>query len=293
MSEWTAAEIGDQQGRVFVVTGANSGIGEIAARALAQAGAHVILACRDTAKGERVAREIGDNAQVRRLDLADLASIRAFAAGVETVDVLVNNAGVMALPPRRTVDGFEMQIGTNHFGHFALTGLLLDKVTDRVVTMSSGMHKLGSIDLDDANWDSRRYSRWGAYGQSKLANLLFTYELQRRLAASGSTVKSVAAHPGYASTNLHTHSASIQAPLMNLGARFIAQPAEMGALPLLYAATVPDLAGGSYVVPNGFQELRGYPHLGTSNAKSRDEGVAGKLWTLSEKLTGVDFSFAT
>ncbi|QNG17631.1 SDR family NAD(P)-dependent oxidoreductase [Rhodococcus triatomae] len=291
MTQWTAADIDDQQGRTFVVTGANSGLGEVAARALGKAGAHVVLACRDTEKGERVARSIGDNAEVRKLDLADLASIREFADGIDEVDVLVNNAGVMALPLRRTVDGFEMQIGTNHLGHFALTGHLIDKVTDRVVTMSSGLHQIGSVDLDDLNWTRRRYSRWAAYGQSKLANLLFAYELQRRLTASGSSVKSVASHPGYASTNLQAHTESIQDRVMALGNRFLAQSAEMGALPLLYAATVPSVAGGTYLGPDGFMEQRGYPHVVSSNKKSHDVAKAAGLWTLSQQFTGVAFPF--
>lgn len=292
MTKWTAADIADQQGRTFVVTGANSGLGEVAARALAKAGAHVVLACRDTAKGDAVARTIGDNAEVRRLDLADLASVRDFAAGIDSVDVLVNNAGVMAVPRRKTVDGFEMQIGTNHLGHFALTGLLLAKITDRIVTMSSTAHKMGSVDLDDLNWENRKYNRWSAYGQSKLANLLFTYELQRRLAAAGSSVKAVAAHPGYASTNLQAHTESVQDKLMAVGNRIFAQSAEMGALPMLYAAAAPDVAGGSYLGPDGLFEQRGHPKVVGSNNKSRDEKTAGALWSLSENLTGVEYTFA-
>ncbi|MDV7240818.1 MULTISPECIES: oxidoreductase [Rhodococcus] len=292
MTKWTAADIADQQGRTFVVTGANSGLGEVAARALAKAGAHVVLACRDTVKGDAVARTIGDNAEVRRLDLADLASVRDFAAGIGSVDVLVNNAGVMAVPRRKTVDGFEMQIGTNHLGHFALTGLLLAKITDRIVTMSSTAHKMGSIDLDDLNWENRKYNRWSAYGQSKLANLLFTYELQRRLAAAGSSVKAVAAHPGYASTNLQAHTESVQDKLMAVGNRIFAQSAEMGALPMLYAAAVPEVAGGSYLGPDGLFEQRGHPKVVGSTTKSRDEKTAGALWSLSENLTGVEYTFA-
>lgn len=290
MTKWTAGDIVDQRGRTFIVTGANSGLGEEAARALAAAGAHVVLACRDTDKGAAVAQSIGQAAEVRELDLADLSSVRRFADGIDSIDVLVNNAGVMALPLRRTVDGFEMQIGTNHLGHFALTGLLLDKITDRVVTMSSHMHQLGSIDLDDLNWERRNYSRWPAYGQSKLANLLFTYELQRKLSASGSNVKALASHPGYASTSLQGHTESIQDTLMSIGNRIFAQSAQMGALPMLYAATDPDAEGGSYFGPDGFLEQRGHPKVVGSNAKSRDESVAAGLWELSEKLTGVEYS---
>ncbi|MGO4202746.1 oxidoreductase [Rhodococcus sp. TAF43] len=291
MTTWTTRDIVDQRGRTFVVTGANSGLGAEAAKALAKAGAHVVLACRDVDKGSAVAAELGENAEVRRLDLADLASVREFADSVDGLDVLVNNAGVMAVPLRRTVDGFEMQIGTNHLGHFVLTGLLLDKVRDRVVTMSSAMHKIGTIDLDDLNWERRSYRRWPAYGQSKLANLLFAYELQRRLAASGSTVKSLASHPGYASTNLQSHTESISSRVMALADPFIAQSAEMGALPMLYAATVPDAIGGSYLGPSSMFETRGYPKVVSSNRKSHDRSVARQLWTLSEQLTGVNYNF--
>ena len=291
MTKWTASDIVDQSGRTFVVTGANSGLGEVAARALGKAGAHVVLACRNTHKGEVVARSIGDNAEVRRLDLSDLASVREFAVGVDSVDVLVNNAGVMAVPQRTTADGFEMQIGTNHLGHFALTGLLLDKITDRVATMSSAAHQAGTIHLDDLNWEHRKYNRWSAYGQSKLANLLFTYELQRRLSAAGSPVKAVAAHPGYASTNLQAHTESVQDKLMAVGNRIFAQSAEMGALPMLYAATAPDVIGGSYIGPDGLFEQRGHPKVVGSNKKSRDEHTARALWALSEDLTGVEFTF--
>ena len=228
--------------------------------------------------------------EVRRLDLADLASVREFAAGVGEIAVLVNNAGVMATPLRRTRDGFELQIGTNHLGHFALTGLLLDRISDRVVTVSSGGHRLGRIHLDDLNWEQRRYQRWLAYGQAKLANLLFTYELQRRLAATGSTRKALAAHPGYAATNLQSHTESIQDRLMSTTNRLLAQSAQMGALPTLYAATVPGLPGGSYIGPDGLFEQRGYPKLVDSNKRSHDQTTAAGLWTLSQTLTAVTFT---
>ena len=291
MTGWTARDIVDQQGRTFIVTGANSGLGAEAAKALVRAGAHVILACRNVDKGNVVAAPLGERAEVRRLDLADLASVREFADSIDAVDVLVNNAGVMAIPLRRTVDGFEMQIGTNHLGHFALTGLLLGKVRDRVVTMSSNMHKMGRIDLDDLNWERRTYRRWPAYGQSKLANLLFAYELQRRLAASGSAVRSLASHPGYSSTNLQSHTESISSRIMALADPFVAQSAAMGALPMLYAATVPDAAGGSYLGPSSMFESRGYPKVVGSNRKSHDESVARQLWSLSEQLTGINYDF--
>ncbi|WP_305093994.1 oxidoreductase [Prescottella sp. R16] len=291
MTTWTAGDIVDQQGRTFVVTGANSGLGAEAATALVRAGAHVILACRDVGKGRDVAARLGERAEVRRLDLADLASVREFADSVDAVDVLVDNAGVMAVPLRRTVDGFEMQIGTNHLGHFALTGLLLGKIRDRVVTMSSAMHQIGTIDLADLNWQHRRYGRWRAYGQSKLANLLFAYELQRRLTAAGSAVRSLAAHPGYASTNLQSHTESISSRIMALANPVIAQSAEMGALPMLYAATVPDVTGGSYYGPASLFGTRGYPTRVSSNRKSHDDTVARELWALSERLTGITYDF--
>ncbi len=292
MSKWTAADLSSQAGRTIVVTGANSGIGLVAARELARSGANVVLAVRNAAKGEAAAAQIGHGAQVRPLDLASLASVRAFAAAWEgPLDVLINNAGVMAVPESRTADGFEMQFGTNHLGHFALTGLLLDRITDRVVTVSSGAHRIGKIHLDDLNWE-KRYQRWPAYGQSKLANLLFTFELQRRLAASGSAVKALAAHPGYASTNLQSHTASIQDKLMAVGNRLLAQSADMGALPTLYAATQ-DLPGGSYVGPDGIGEQRGHPKLVGCTSAARDEAVAAQLWERSEALTGVTFPFAT
>jgi NAD(P)-dependent dehydrogenase (short-subunit alcohol dehydrogenase family) len=292
MAKWTAADIPDQSGRTVVITGANSGIGAAAARSLAGAGARVIIACRNTAKGEAAAATMPGTVEVRALDLADLASVRSFASSLaEPFDILINNAGVMALPLRRTADGFEMQIGTNHLGHFALTGLLLDRVRDRVVTVSSGAHRIGRIRLDDLNWERGRYQRWAAYGQSKLANLLFTYELQRRLAAAGSTVRSVAAHPGYAATNLQSHTESLQDRLMALGNRLVAQSADMGALPTLYAAVI-DLPSGTYIGPDGLFEQRGHPKRIGSNAASRDPDVARRLWDLSEELTGVTYKIA-
>jgi NAD(P)-dependent dehydrogenase (short-subunit alcohol dehydrogenase family) len=200
----------------------------VAATELARAGANVIVACRDTKKGEQAAAAMPGQTEVRHLDLADLASIRAFAADLGEIAILVNNAGVMATPKSRTKDGFELQIGTNHLGHFALTGLLLGRITDRVVTMSSAAHRMGRIHLDDLNWDRRRYQRWQAYGQSKLANLLFTYELDRRLSAARSTRKALAAHPGYAATNLQSHTDSFQDRVMSVTNSLVAQSAHMG-----------------------------------------------------------------
>lgn len=293
MGRWDTSQIADQTGRTFVITGANSGLGAVAAKALARAGGEVILACRNVEKGERVAAEIGERASVQQLDLADLASVRRFAdelkAADARIDVLVNNAGVMAVPLRRTADGFEMQIGTNHLGHFALTGLLLDRITARVVTVSSGAHRAGKIDLADLNWERRNYQRWSAYGQSKLANLLFTRELQRRLAASGSPVVALAAHPGYAATDLQSHTETFLDTLMGLGNRVFAQSAEMGALPELYAATAANVRPGGYYGPTGFGGTRGYPGPSGMTAAAKDDATARGLWELSEKLTGVTY----
>jgi NAD(P)-dependent dehydrogenase (short-subunit alcohol dehydrogenase family) len=281
----------DQSGRTFVVTGANSGIGLAAARELAASGARVVLAVRDTAKGEAAAAGLSGNPEVRALDLADLASVRAFAEGLDrNIDVLVNNAGVMATPNRTTADGFELQFGTNHLGHFALTGLLLARIQDRVLTISSGAHRMGRINFDDLQ-SERSYRRWPAYGQSKLANLLFMYELQRRLDAAGSPLRSVAAHPGWAATNLQFHTESIQDRIMGLVNRIFAQSDEQGAWPTLYAATTPDLPGGSYVGPDGFLEQRGNPKRVGSSAAARDENTARRLWEVSEELTGVRYEF--
>jgi NAD(P)-dependent dehydrogenase (short-subunit alcohol dehydrogenase family) len=231
--------------------------------------------------------------EVRALDLADLASVRAFAEDwQEGLDVLINNAGVMATPKSRTKDGFELQIGTNHLGHFALTNLLLPRIADRVVTVSSGAHRAGKIRLDDLNWEHGRYQRWPAYGQSKLANLLFTSELQRRLEGAGSEVRAIAAHPGYAATNLQSRTGSfVQNAFMAIGNLVIAQSDEMGALPTLYAATQ-DLPGDSYVGPDGFQEQRGHPKLVGRSGAARDDTTAERLWELSEQLTGVSFPLA-
>jgi NAD(P)-dependent dehydrogenase (short-subunit alcohol dehydrogenase family) len=287
---WTAADLPALDGRTIVVTGANSGLGRVTARELARAGARVVLAVRDAAKGEAAAAEMSGAVEVRALDLADLGSVRAFADAWEgDLDVLVNNAGVMATPERRTRDGFELQIATNHLGPFALTNLLLPSITDRVVTVSSGVHRIGRMRLDDLNWERGRYMRWGAYSQSKLANLLFTGELQRRLDAAGSPVRALAAHPGYAATNLQHHTGNVvQGALMTIANHVIAQSDEMGALPMLYAATQ-DLPGDSFVGPDGFQESRGHPKLVGRTAAAKDVETARRLWELSERLTGVTF----
>ncbi len=291
--KWTASDLPSLSDRTIVVTGANSGIGLVAARELARAGARVVLAVRNTAKGQSASTGITGNTEVRSLDLADLASIHAFADEWDgAIDVLINNAGVMAIPEQRTKDGFEMQIGTNHLGHFALTNLLLPNIKDRVVTVASGAHRIGKMDLDDLNWEKRSYQRWPAYGQSKLSNLLFTTELERRLAEAGSNVHAFAAHPGYASTNLQSHTGNVvQNTLMAVGNKLLAQSEAMGALPTMYAATQ-DIPGGSYVGPDGFQEQRGHPKLVGRSGRASDVVVAGRLWELSEELTGVSFPLA-
>ena len=286
----STTHIPDMAGRSVIVTGANSGIGRAAAHALAAAGARVILAVRSTDKGEQAAAAMPGKTEVRRLDLASLASVREFAAAWDgDIDLLINNAGVMATPLSRTADGFELQFGTNHLGHFALTDLLLERITGRVVTVSSTGHRMGAIDFDDLNWERKTYRTWRAYGQSKLANLLFTAELQRRLTAAGSGVLAMAAHPGYAATNLQFHSGSRVFDVIGaVGNRLLAQDEEAGALPTLYAA-VADVPGNSYAGPDGFMEQRGAPKLvGRSNA-AKDADVARRLWDASEELTGVRF----
>ena len=292
-AKWTAADLPDLSGRTAVVTGANSGIGRVAARELARAGARVVLAVRDVAKGEAAASAMAGAVEVRRLDLAALESVRAFADDWEgDLDLLINNAGVMAVPEGRTKDGFETQIGTNHLGHFALTNLLLLHVTDRVVTVASGAHRMGRIDLDDLNWERRSYNAWRAYGQSKLANLLFSLELQRRLSAAGSPVRALAAHPGWAATNLQGRTGSgLQDRVMALGNKLIAQSDEQGARSTLFAATQ-DLPGGSYVGPDGFQEGRGHPTLVGRSAAASDPETARALWDASERLTATGFPLA-
>jgi NAD(P)-dependent dehydrogenase (short-subunit alcohol dehydrogenase family) len=286
---WTTADIPSQAGRTVVVTGGNSGLGLETARALAAAGAHVVLAVRDVSRGEQAAAGLPGSVEVRRLDLADLSTVHAFAeAWTGPLDVLVNNAGIMAVPEGRTADGFELQFGTNHLGHFALTNLLLPVVTERVVTVSSGLHRSGRIALDDLNWERRRYSPQGAYGQSKLANLLFTLELQRRLTAAGSPVRATAAHPGWAATNLQSGSGSqVKDAAMALGNRLFAVSGEQGALPTLFAATA-DVPGGSYAGPDG-PFMRGGPTLAGRSPAASDAELARELWTASAELTGVDF----
>jgi NAD(P)-dependent dehydrogenase (short-subunit alcohol dehydrogenase family) len=299
MTKWTAADIPDQTGRIAVITGANTGLGYETAAALAGRGARVVLGVRNLEKGRQAVARIaaatpGAEVELQELDLTSLESVRAAAAqlrsGHDRIDLLINNAGVMHTPKSTTKDGFELQFGTNHLGHFAFTGLLLDRLLpvagSRVVTVSSIGHRIrAAIHFDDLQWD-RRYSRVGAYGQSKLANLLFTYELQRRLAPHGTTI-AVAAHPGGSNTELMRNlprpitaaSALLVEPLM--------QGADLGALPTLRAATDPGVLGGQYFGPDGFQEIRGYPKVVASSGQSHDVELQRRLWAVSEELTGV------
>jgi NAD(P)-dependent dehydrogenase (short-subunit alcohol dehydrogenase family) len=293
-TSWSRSDILDQTGRTVIVTGANSGIGRAAAKAMAAAGARVVLAVRDTDKGATAAATMPGQTEVRRLDLASLASVREFAAAWEgDLDLLINNAGVMVPPLTRTADGFELQFGTNHLGHFALTNLLLEHITGRVVTVSSTGHRFGTIDFDDLNWEHKPYKAWRAYGQSKLANLLFTAELQRRLTAAGSPVLATAAHPGYAATNLQFKSERRVLDIVGvLGNRLLAQDEDGGALPTLYAA-VADIPGDSFAGPGGFMEQRGAPKLVGRTDAAKDADVARRLWDVSEELTGVRFPLGT
>jgi NAD(P)-dependent dehydrogenase (short-subunit alcohol dehydrogenase family) len=277
--------------RTVIITGANSGIGRAAAVALAGAGARVVLAVRNLQKGETAAAGISGETEVRQLDLASLDSVREFADGwTGEIDILINNAGVMVPPLSRTADGFELQIGTNHLGHFALTNLLLERVTGRVVTVSSTGHRIGKIDFDDLNWEHKPYRAWRAYGQSKLANLLFTSELQRRLSDAGSAVLATAAHPGYAATNLQFHSGNKALELIStVGNRVLAQDEADGALPTIYAA-VADVPGDSFAGPGGFMEQRGPAKLVGRSGAAKDSDVARRLWDVSEELTSIRFS---
>ena len=285
----------DQSGKVAIVTGAGSGLGFETVRALAGKNAKVVMAVRNTAKGREAAARIKKECPradvgVMELDLADLSSVRKFAQDFTKrfprLDLLINNAGVMVPPYGKTVGGFELQFGTNHLGHFALTVLLIDmlkKVSgSRIVTVSSGAHAFGMLDFDDLNWEKRRYNAWQAYGDSKLANLYFTRELQRRLDEDGSDVLAVAAHPGWAATELQRHQWWVR--LLN---NFFAQPAGMGALPTLYAATAPDVHGSEYFGPDGKGQMRGYPVKVQSSKRSRDMVVASRLWEVSEEMTGI------
>jgi NAD(P)-dependent dehydrogenase (short-subunit alcohol dehydrogenase family) len=274
---WTAARLPGMSGRTVVVTGASSGIGVITASELSRAGARVVLAVRDVAKGKAAAAAMTGDTDVRQLDLTDLASVREFAAGwTSDLDILINNAGIMMVPEGRTADGFELQIGTNHLGHFALTNLLLPHITSRIVTVTYDLHKIGKVDVGDLNWETRRYKPLGAYCQSKLANVLFTMELQRRLASSGSAVRAVAAHPGVADTNLISHVGGFQGAVGKLVLRPITQDGQHGALPTLYAATQ-DIPGGSYVGPDGLIHTKGYPQVANPSRLSRNADLGRRL----------------
>jgi NAD(P)-dependent dehydrogenase (short-subunit alcohol dehydrogenase family) len=304
MSGWNENAIPDQRGRVAVVTGANSGLGFVTARELARKGARVVLACRSAVRGseaaDRIVAEVpGAEAEFGRLDLGDLASVREFAAAFpyERLDLLVNNAGLMAMPYGTTADGFETHFGVNHLGHFALTGLLLPALLDahgaRIVTVSSMMHMLANIDIDDLN-SGQRYRRWIAYSRSKTANLLFTHELARRLAVAGSDVVAVAAHPGYAATNLQTAGPRAEGRkaverIMELGNRAVAQSAEAGALPSLYAATAPDVRPDAFIGPS-FAMWRGGPAPSRRAPWTLNDAAAERLWVASEELTGVVYN---
>jgi NAD(P)-dependent dehydrogenase (short-subunit alcohol dehydrogenase family) len=281
---WTAEDLPNLSGRTIIVTGASSGIGLVTARELSAHGARVILAVRDVEKGRAVAEDFSGSYEVRELDLADLESIRTFASAWSgDLDVLINNAGIMMAPAFRTIDDFELHMGTNHLGPFALTNLLLPFITDRVVTVSSILHRRGQIHFEDLFFDSRPYLAMTAYQDSKLANLLFTLELQRRLSQQGSAVRAVAAHPGIARTNLVAHVRGINGLVNSLSQR-LCNDAQKGALPTLYAATQ-DIPGGSYVGPNGLAHLRGYPIIHKTSKRAMDTAVAERLWKVSAELT--------
>jgi NAD(P)-dependent dehydrogenase (short-subunit alcohol dehydrogenase family) len=307
-ARWTTADMPEMHDETVIVTGANSGLGYEATRAFAAAGATVVMACRSRDRAESARDDLHERLpdatlDVREVDLGDLDAVRQFADGFQTdyddLRVLCNNAGVMAIPRSETADGFETQFGVNHLGHFALTGHLLDRLVEtdgesRVVTQSSGLHERGEMDFDDLQGE-RNYDQWDAYAQSKLANVLFGYELDRRLDAAGvEGVTSVVCHPGYAATNLQyrgpeERGSRVRMAAMKVANSLLAQSAEMGALPMLYAATAPDVSGGDYVGPGGFMDMRGYPETQRSSDRSYDETTADRLWSVSEELTGVAY----
>jgi NAD(P)-dependent dehydrogenase (short-subunit alcohol dehydrogenase family) len=302
MSNWTADNIPDQTGRTFVVTGANSGLGYVTARELARHGARVVMAVRNETKGKAALEQLLAGqpraaVEVRHLDLADLDSVRAFADGITAddvpVDVLVNNAGVMMPPRQLTKQGFESQFGGNHLGHFALTGLLFDRLRAgkdaRVVTVSSSLHKRGSIHFDDLNGE-KKYSPTAFYAQSKFANVLFGLELDRRLRAAGIPIRSVLAHPGYSATNLQTSGPTgIAKQLMRVANKLVAQDVDMGALNQLYAATDPGAQSGQFIGPQGRSESRGFPTVVQPIESAKSPETAQRLWDVSEELTGVRY----
>lgn len=300
MSKWTLKQVGDQTGKTVIVTGANSGLGFATASALAGAGAHVVLACRSAERGKSAVSRLLQkhpkaSVELMSLDLGDLASVRTFAAAVtakfSALHVLVNNAGIMFPPFTKTLDGFESQFGVNHLGHFALTAQLVELLAktpgSRVVNVSSLAHKMGGLDLDDVNFERRSYGKLQSYGQSKLANLLFTFEMQRRIAAAELDIEVMAVHPGWTNTNLQDDTAWIRVfnPLF-------AMPPEQGSLPSVYAAVAPEARGGAYYGPDGWFELRGYPDEAATTKAARDLDSARRLWELSELLTGVPFDLS-
>ncbi len=303
---WSADDVPDLTGKTVVVTGGNSGIGYEAAMVFVRRGANVVIACRSLDKARAAASAItaahpGAAIEVMELDLANLASVRAFADAFHRrqrrLDVLCNNAGVMAMPYRRTADGFEMQFGTNHLGHFALTGLLIDLLLAtagaRVVTVSSGMHHAGSISFDNLQWE-HGYRKWLAYGRSKLANLLFAFELQRRADRAGAALISTGCNPGYAATNLQAagpkmEGSALMESLWGWSNRWLAEDAATGALPTVYAATAPEVRGGDYIAPIYYGRGRGSPHRARCSARARDPQTAARLWEVSEQLTGVRY----
>ncbi|MBN9636303.1 MAG: SDR family NAD(P)-dependent oxidoreductase [Actinobacteria bacterium] len=302
-AKWTAGDVPDQTGRVAIVTGSNTGLGYETARVLAGRGARVVMAVRDTAKGDDAAARLrastpNADVTVQKLDLGSLTSVRAAAddlrAAYPRIDLLINNAGVMYPPKQTTADGFELQFGTNHLGAFALTGLLIENLLpvagSRVVTLGSIAHRiLGKIDFTDLQWERRRYNRVAAYGQSKLANLMFAYELQRRLVATNAETISLAAHPGISNTELMRHIPGSGLPGFHQISGLVANSPEVGALATLRAAVDPDARGGEYYGPSGFRQLVGHPVLVQSSAQSHDAGIQRRLWAVSEELTGVTF----
>jgi NAD(P)-dependent dehydrogenase (short-subunit alcohol dehydrogenase family) len=301
-AKWTASDVPDQSGRVAIVTGSNTGLGYETAKVLAARGARVVLAVRNVDKGESAAAKIVGSSPradvtVQPLDLGSLQSVRTAAeelkAAYPRIDLLINNGGVMYPPKQTTKDGFELQFGTNHLGHFALTGLLLDHLLpvegSRVVAVASMAHNIrAGIRFDDLQWE-RSYNRVSAYGQSKLANLMFAYDLQRRLAAKGAPTIAVAAHPGISNTELMRHIPGGSLPILIKAAGLVTNSPAVGALATLRAATAPDVTGGQYYGPDGFQELLGHPKLVSSSAQSHDEAIQQRLWTVSEELTGVAY----
>lgn len=275
----------------MVITGAGGGLGFATARELARVGARVVLAVRDEAKGAEAARRIAGRTEVRRLDVSSLASIRTFAdQWDEPIDCLINNAGIMQVPLARTADGFELQMATNYLGPFALTNLLMPHMRDRVIVLSSQLHRVGRVRIDDLNAERRRYNELGAYADSKVDVLMMALELQRKLAASGSSVRSIVAHPGIATTSLASHARGISGRINDFG--FLLNDVEHGALPILYAATQ-DVPGGSYVGPDGLASIKGYPKVRQPSRAARDTDRAAQLWAKSAELTRTDFGIPT